>query len=176
MLVIVRLLLTGVLLVAGLSKVRSRQALREFAGSVQGLGLGRGRFAVALGVTVAAVEVGVATLLVTPTLNAVGLVAAGLLLLAFTAVVLRALHRGSAASCRCFGSSGGPFRRDHLWRNLLLVLLAFGASAVTVVVAPGAPASLDAWLLAAFAAVVGAGLALPIIYWDDARFLAGHFS
>jgi uncharacterized membrane protein YphA (DoxX/SURF4 family) len=173
-LVTARLLLAGVLLVAGVSKLRSPSALREFAASVHGLGLAQGRFAVTLSVAVGTVEVGVAGLLVTPRLTLSGLGCASLLLLAFTAVVWHALRRGNTASCRCFGSSGGQFRRDHLWRNILLSALAVGTLAATAWAQPAAPSTLDAWLCTAFAAVVGVTLALPVIRWDDCRFLAGQ--
>ncbi|MBB5624596.1 MauE/DoxX family redox-associated membrane protein [Sphaerisporangium krabiense] len=177
MLVTVRLLLGCVLLVAGVSKVRSASARRDFAASIRDLGLARGRTATVLGTGVAMAEVGVAALLVIPApdgaRHGIGPAAAAVLLSAFTAVVWRALRRGAPASCRCFGSGGGAFRRDHLWRNILLCLLAVGALAAEL--APATPpVTLDGWLCAAFAAVVGAGLALPVIHWDDARLLAGR--
>lgn len=46
---------------------------------------------------------------------------AGLLLTVLTAGIALALHRGSEATCACFGATGRPLRRRHLVRNGLLI-------------------------------------------------------
>ncbi|MEV4413114.1 MauE/DoxX family redox-associated membrane protein [Catellatospora sp. NPDC049609] len=177
-LVTVEFMLGGALLAAGASKLRSRAAVRDFAASIRALDLLRGRAAAALAVAVGVAEVGVAALVAAPTsAGAVprwaGPAGALVLLVAFTVVVARAVARGSGASCRCFGSSGGPLRADHLWRNAILIVAA-GCALAGWWLAPATPASVDAWLGTAFAAVAGVGLALPVVYWDGARFLAGR--
>lgn len=87
------------------------------------LGLGNQRWLV-WGVPVA--EVTTAVLLVA--VPAAGGAIAFVLLVAFSAVIARALGRGATAPCSCFGAvSGRPISRGDLLRNAALAALAIVA-------------------------------------------------
>jgi len=74
---------------------------------------------------------------------------------AFTAVVVRALVRGSAVLCRCFGSlSRRPSSTLTAARNLFFVALA------AVALAAGGTASTPSWT--ALGALLGVSLALIV--------------
>ncbi|GHJ47626.1 methylamine utilization protein MauE [Catellatospora sp. TT07R-123] len=155
---------------AAYSKLRRPSALRAFTASLRELGLVPRALAAPLGLLVAAAEVAATGLLLWPPTAGAGLVLSGLLLVAFSAVIGLVLRRGTTAYCRCFGASGGLLRADHAVRNLTLALAAaLGLAAGPVdLTASGSVAELAA---AAFAVAVGVSLALPVVRWDDLRFL-----
>jgi hypothetical protein len=162
-----RVLVGGVLVVAAWSKLRPADARRDFAGSV------RDSLALPAGVSwivaalVGPAELAAAGLLAfAPTSGAGGLLAA-VLLLAFTAVVVRVLVAGRAVRCRCFGSGGTVFGPRHVGRNLLLAAAALAVWAGTgtpdpVPAGPGAATT-------ALALATGALAALVVVRADDVR-------
>lgn len=81
-----------------------------------------------LGVVIPLLELVVAmTLIVVPR---VGGVMALVMLMAFTAVLVRTIRSGTTAGCGCFGRPGsGPVRWADVWRNAFLALLALMALA-----------------------------------------------
>ncbi|MER7043375.1 MauE/DoxX family redox-associated membrane protein [Streptomyces jumonjinensis] len=128
-----RILLAGVFLTALAGKVRNKAAFDEFAVSVERLGRLPRRVSRAVAVAVAAGEAAAVALLAAgPTVPA-GFALGVLLLLGFTAGIVRALRAGSAAPCRCFGASVTPLGPVHVVRNLVLAAVggAGGAAALT---------------------------------------------
>jgi len=99
------------------------------------------------------VEVLVAVaLLAAPRAGAVG---ALVLLIPFTAVLVRAVRTGSTAPCNCFGAvRADPVSGVDLVRNGLLVAVALAAVTAGAPVVPGAPA------VVATVIVAGCGLVL----------------
>jgi hypothetical protein len=170
----VRTGLAAVLLIAGLGKLRSRSAVGDFAASVTALGLAPARLATAFGIAVGTAECAVAVLLLAPGTGRAGPVAATVLFGLLTIVVMRALRAGTPAECRCFGSGGGPLRADHATRSAVLCVVAAGALAIEFAAGTAGslvPASASLLLPTAVAAVFGVAAALPIVHWDDLRFL-----
>jgi len=91
---------------------------------------------------------------------AAGGAAAMVLLAGFSAVLVRALHRGVPVRCACFGQPGGPpLSWVDLVRNGLLAALA--ALATTAGLAPGAPRP-EAVGLVALGALAGAVLLVSL--------------
>ncbi|HUO72273.1 MAG TPA: MauE/DoxX family redox-associated membrane protein [Solirubrobacteraceae bacterium] len=127
-------LLAGVLVVAGVAKLRDRAS---FSDVLAGLGVG-GAVVPALAVLLPLAEVVVAAgLLVSPTSTA-GALGALVLLLVFSAVVLVQLARGPAADCGCFGSDhSAPLGAMTLLRNGVLI----GFAAALAVTASDDPAA-----------------------------------
>ena len=120
-LVVARLVLAGVFVIAGVSKLMDRTGVEK---SLAGFGL-PARLAGPLGSALPVVELSLAALLVVQ-VSAWwgGLGALGLLLL-FTAVVARSLARGERPDCRCFGQlQAAPVGWQTLVRNGLLILAA----------------------------------------------------
>jgi methylamine utilization protein MauE len=94
-------------------------------------------------------------------LAALGL--AAVLLAAFLTGIAGVLRSGRAVRCRCFGSSGAEFGRNHLVRNgILLLIVACGLGTT------GHP-PLDGAVLVA--AATGAVCGLLAAYWDELAFL-----
>ncbi|HEY3143665.1 MAG TPA: MauE/DoxX family redox-associated membrane protein [Acidimicrobiales bacterium] len=119
-----RCLLGAVFLVSAFSKLRSRRALDEFTASVRRLGRVPRRLARPVAVVVAAAEALVPVLLVAPGPSGVGLALATGLLGLFLVAIIGAMRRGSAESCRCFGTSDTPLGLRHAIRNVVLMMIA----------------------------------------------------
>lgn len=112
--------LAGVFAVSAVAKLRDPAAFRA---AVRAFGVP----AAAVGPVARAVPVGeavVAVLLVPPPTRAVALVAAALLLVAFSVGIVRVLRRGVPTRCACFGRSGAPVAPRHVVRNAALVAVA----------------------------------------------------
>lgn len=147
-------LLVGTFLVSLLGALRGRTAYRAFVtATAQLLAVSErtGRLLAAL--TVAAEAGVVATLTVSVTLTA-GFVAATGLLSCFTAVLLRALHRGTDRACHCFGASGAPVGPHHVVRDLVLIVAAATGLVARLVAPPGGYHAAGV-LLTAFVVLVG---------------------
>ncbi|MFJ4585173.1 MauE/DoxX family redox-associated membrane protein [Streptomyces echinatus] len=170
------ILLGVVFTVSTASKVRDRTSFVAFIRSVWQLRLLPDRWvsSVATGVVAAEAVVPVALLVGHVGVLLDGwspwraLVAAGLglgllLLLVFTAVIVRATRQGIRAACRCFGSSGAPLGMRHVVRNVLLAALATTGA----VVALGAEQGSVGPLGSVVAAAAGALLALVFVVFDD---------
>ena len=176
MLLSIRCLLAVVFIVAAIGKLLdlegSRRALAEFGVPVRVTGLG--------GVLLPVAELAVAiSLLFVPTARW-GALGALLLLLAFSAGVARAMSRGEAPDCHCFGQiHSEPAGRSTLVRNAVLA-----AAAVLVVVAgpgpslDGALGSLHAAQIALVAtSVLAAVLAVEVAQlWADRRRLRSELN
>lgn len=160
------LVLAGVLVWASVAKLaRPRTTAASFA---------------ALGVPVGArlvpiVELGVAAALVA--LPTIGALLAGALLLGFTVVLVRAVRRGTAVGCACFGGAASqPVSIREVVRNIgLLVLAGFAAWG-----RPAVPGLADVVLVTTAVAVAAVGLALASLHRDLGRLwdnrLAGEAS
>ena len=114
----------------------------------------------ALARVVPLVEIGLAALLVTA--PAIGGSTGAVLLVAFTVVLLRAIARGVAAPCSCFGSSRRePVSSVEVVRNAMLAALAVIATAASGAAGwPGLPALVIVTVGVALARVVLAVLEL----------------
>ncbi len=155
---------------AAYSKLRHPTATRAFTGSLRALSFVPAALVTPLGVAVPAAELVTAGLLVWPGTATAGLALAVGLLVAVSAAIGLVLRRGTAAYCRCFGASDGPLRSDHLARNLgLAMACALGVAAGPVHL--GTSWSAAEVAAVAFALAVGVSLALPVVRWDDLRFL-----
>jgi hypothetical protein len=111
---------------------------------------------------VIAAETAVLVLLVHPGTAWVGFVLAGLLALAFAAVVLTALRRGDRAPCHCFGGSARPVGGVHLVRDVVLAAAAgLGLAAGAAAAGPLEPAGIVA------AVAAGAVVAAVAVTADD---------
>jgi thiol-disulfide isomerase/thioredoxin/uncharacterized membrane protein YphA (DoxX/SURF4 family) len=149
---VLRLVLAGVFLTAGIGKLRdlpgSRRAVEDFGVSK--------RAADSLGVLLPLAEVAVAVALLFRPTAVWGAVGAALLLAAFIVGIARALSRGEQPDCHCFGQiHSAPAGRSTLIRNA--VLLSFAV----VIVAYGSGPALDDWVgarSAAELAAVGLGI------------------
>jgi hypothetical protein len=149
-------LLAMTLLVAVLSKVRSRAALAAFRSSIEAMELIPRRWVGAVVAATIAGELAVPALLVVPATVPAGFLGAGVLIGAFTGSILAALRRGARASCRCFGASSRPLGVTHLARNTWLLAGAAVGWAGSLQGPHGAlePAGVAVALTAAGAAVV----------------------
>ncbi|MEV4759313.1 MauE/DoxX family redox-associated membrane protein [Micromonospora sp. NPDC049559] len=132
-LVFTHCLIGVVFLASGLSKLGGRRRFREFASSVADLRLLPERLVTPVAAAVAVGELAVPALLVAASarslpvaaLTLAALALAGVLLSAFTVAIVVVLHRGTPASCRCFGGgTAAPFGWHHVARNAALALVA----------------------------------------------------
>jgi thiol-disulfide isomerase/thioredoxin len=152
-----RVLLAAVFALAAVGKLRdlpgSRRAMREFGVPERGVA--------AIGVLLPLAELATAAALLPSSSARWGGLAALALLLAFSAGIARALRRGEAPDCHCFGQiHSAPAGRGTLARNGALAVLA----AVVVVAGPGA--ALDGWIGARTAAelvAVGMGVCALVL-------------
>jgi thiol-disulfide isomerase/thioredoxin/uncharacterized membrane protein YphA (DoxX/SURF4 family) len=171
----IRCLLAAVFIVAAIGKLLdldgSRRALVEFGGPARAAWLG--------GVLLPLAELAVAIALLFAGTARWGAVGALLLLLAFGAGVARAMARGEAPDCHCFGQiHSEPAGRSTLVRNAVLA-----AAAVVVVAGPGpsldgALGSLHGAQIALVAtAALAAVLAVAVAQlWADRRRLRSELS
>lgn len=162
-LIVARALLVAVFAVAGAAKLADRDGAREAA---RGFGVPpqlAGPVALALPLA----ELAVAGALVPSASAPWAALAALVLLLAFVALIVRALRAGSAPDCHCFGQlHSAPAGRPTLVRNGLLAALA-ALVAVDGIVSGSAAPSLTGWigeLSAAALAGLAAGAVLIALF------------
>jgi hypothetical protein len=130
-----RVLVATVFAVSAASKLNGRASFDAFARATERLAGRAGTRVVAL--VVVALECTVPMLVAYDATAFAGLLVAALLLSAFSVAIVRALHRGAQAPCRCFGRSERPLGRRHLARNGLLIGVALaGVTAESVRDAP----------------------------------------
>ncbi|MBO3737440.1 MauE/DoxX family redox-associated membrane protein [Actinoplanes flavus] len=127
--VICILLLTGVLAISLISKLRSRAGFTAFAGAVVDFGLAPRHRARPVAAAAVAAEMIVVAALFRPSGATVGLALAAALFAVFTVALATAVRRGSRAGCHCFGASSAPVSRRHVLRAALLCAVATGALA-----------------------------------------------
>ncbi len=140
---VARLVLGGVLLVAGWLKVT------DITGSVQsvlayeivGYDLAR-----VVGTALPVVEVAVGLLLIVGLLTRASAVVGGLLMIVFIAGIASAWARGLTIDCGCFGTGGPVDPEDTRYLSEILRDLGLLALAAWLVVRPRTPFSLDALL------------------------------
>ena len=107
--------------VAGGSKLAARESW-----PVQARGLGAPRWTIPL---VPWVELGIGALLIVQLLVVPMAVAAVLLLVAFTVMIVRKIAAGEHPPCACFGAwSAKPIGWGHIARNATLLILAVAAA------------------------------------------------
>jgi uncharacterized membrane protein YphA (DoxX/SURF4 family) len=138
-----RLVLGGVLLVAGWVKIV------DITGSVQSVlayDLLSYELARVVGIMLPIVEIAVGLLLVAGLLTRAGAAVAGLLMVVFIAGVASAWARGLAIDCGCFGTGGPVDPEDTRYLSEILRDLGLLALAGWLVVRPRTPCSLDALL------------------------------
>ncbi|MFI6787720.1 MauE/DoxX family redox-associated membrane protein [Nonomuraea sp. NPDC050383] len=146
------LAVAAVLLGAALGKVRD---VRGFAATIDGYRVLPAPLALPAAVTVLAVEVAAAALLLAPGLRRLGSVVAALLFAVFLAAMGSVLRRGLRVGCGCFGG------RDLVGPGTMVrtgVLLALALMAVAAGPSPFAPAQ-----VAVAAALLGLAFVLPIL-------------
>ncbi|MCW6005689.1 redoxin family protein [Micromonospora sp. CPCC 205371] len=124
-----RILLGAVLICAAAGKLRHRAAFAAFAVSVRRhVGVPR-RLAGPAAAGVVAAELGVGGALLSGLAPAMAFLAAAVLLLPFTAVLVRSVRRRLAVPCNCFGRTGDPVAGRHVARNgVLLAAAAIGGA------------------------------------------------
>lgn len=144
-----RWLLAGVFLVSLFGKLRGPAAYTAFvAATASLLATGTRQARVLAPLTIAAE----AATIVALGFGRAGLVAAAALLGCFTIELMRAVRRGSAVPCRCFGASTTPVGVHHVVRNVVLIGLAVAAAGFAGDDAPLDPGAL---VVTALAAAVG---------------------
>ncbi|RZT82972.1 methylamine utilization protein MauE [Micromonospora violae] len=126
------LTLAGVLAISVIGKVRNRLSFQAFAEAITELRVSPARWSRPVAAASIAAEVAVLTLVLWPGGAAVGLAVAVLLFGAFAWALARAVRRGSAAGCHCFGPSETPVAWRHVGRSGFLAAAAAGALVGTV--------------------------------------------
>jgi uncharacterized membrane protein YphA (DoxX/SURF4 family)/thiol-disulfide isomerase/thioredoxin len=148
----VQLLLAAVFATAGVAKLLDRHGSRI---ALEGFGVPSQVVAVAVWL-LPLVELATAVALVVHSTARGGAIAALVLLLAFVGGIAKAMSRGEAPDCHCFGQlHSAPAGRGTLARNAALA----GLATVVAVHGPGPP--IDAWVdarIPAELAAVGAGV------------------
>lgn len=107
--------------VAAVGKIRARA---DFEGSVRAMVGVPAPYAPRLAGAVIVGEFVAAALLCVPRVGPVGALLAGVLLSAFTALILRLIVRRESVACSCFGASGAPAGWVQVGRNVLLSAMA----------------------------------------------------
>lgn len=165
----IRLVLAEVFLVSVLTKLRTRRAFGEFTTAVRRLGGLPTPLAAPAAVVVVTAEAGTVVLLAAPGLDGdatAGLLLAGALLLGFAVVLARALRRGAAGPCRCFGGPDGPIGLRDVARNGVLVACALAGAVMTSAGSAGSGAAVAP--AAAALCLLGASVAVgAVVLLDD---------
>lgn len=164
------LMVSGVLAISIISKVRTRAGFHAFADAITGLQVGSPRWSRPVAAASIAAETVVLALLVWPGGASVGLAAGVLLFGAFAFVLARAVRRGSTAGCHCFGPTSTPVARRHVVRSGFLAVASFGALLGTTALPAVSLGSLDPpqLLLALFAAGI---VVVALVWLDDLTWL-----
>ncbi|GIH74076.1 MauE/DoxX family redox-associated membrane protein [Planobispora longispora] len=124
-----RALLALVFTVSAAGKARNTASWRSFTRSLTDLGIAA-RWAPPAAVTVTAAEALTAASLVWAPSARIGYMLAAGMLLIFTTVIWRTVRREATVRCACFGPSGAPMSRRHLFRNGLLLAVTAGGWAL----------------------------------------------
>ena len=148
-------------------KLRNTSAWTDFVtatGTLLGVRRARGVLA---GLTVLAEGLTVGCLVVNRTAYA-GLLLALAVLSIFLLVVARGVVRGAQTTCNCFGSGGTTLGWTHVWRNVLLVIVALlGVCAGSI----GRVPSIVLGSTYATPLVVSLIAAAVFAMWDDIAYL-----
>ncbi|MFZ0168065.1 MAG: MauE/DoxX family redox-associated membrane protein [Candidatus Dormiibacterota bacterium] len=116
--------LAGVFLASGVSKLSNRPARRAFVESIRLLLGSVVRRPGLVAVVAVAAELGAVVLLGLPVSRSLGFGLAVAILLAYTCVLAISVQRGVEQPCRCFGTtSNRRIGREDLWRNGFLIFV-----------------------------------------------------
>jgi len=138
---VARLIVGGLLFVAGVAKLRAGRA--KFRESVLGYGIGK-RSATLVAIGLPPLEIAVGLALVIGAVPSASTLAGICILLLFSAAIVVDLLRGRAHPCGCLGKRDGPIRWRLVYRNLALATALVG-----VFVSDGQAAVVSsAWLIA----------------------------
>ncbi|GAA2395002.1 hypothetical protein Cme02nite_55090 [Catellatospora methionotrophica] len=149
--------------VSVVGKVRTRAAFSEFTDSLYGFGQPTAAAARLLAAATVLAEAAIVGLTVLSATFRWGLLIAAGVLLVFVVAIVRALRRGLAPSCRCFGSGVSRMSRIHVVRNLLLTVIALTGLLTAAI---GTRAALNP-AGAGLAVCCGAMAAVVLIHLDD---------
>ncbi|MFI6316900.1 MauE/DoxX family redox-associated membrane protein [Nonomuraea sp. NPDC050556] len=144
------------------TKLRSRTAYREFAGSVRAFRLLPRRLENPAAVTFVAAELAAGAAVVVPSTAAVGFSLAAALLALFSGAIVATILRGRRVFCRCFGASEHRAGWPQVIRNALLL-----AASVTGLIGSLVPRPAPAPAELAVACTAGIAGALLISRFDD---------
>lgn len=151
-----------VFVISASAKVRSSSAWNAVTEAIAGSKAVPRRLARPSAILLLASEIATVILSVNPATTFEGRVAATVLATALTIGVAIALFRRTDAHCQCFGS-GAPLSAQHLYRNVLLSLIA--AMGLALHFFSHAP---DLGVVLTIAgAVIGLAAASVIIGWED---------
>ena len=166
------LTVAGVLVFSLAPKLRSAAAFRRFSAGVEDLGVVPGRLATAAAAAAVAGELVTLALVVVPATAALGLFVAGTIFAVFALVLVRAIVKGAATSCHCFGATKDKVAARHVVRTALLALLAYAAGGLSVATHSS---YLAADLPTAIIAVAVAGVVVAaVVYLDELLWLFGN--
>jgi hypothetical protein len=166
------LTIAGVLALSLVSKLRSAAAFRRFRAGVDELGVVPSRLAAPAAVAAVAGEVVTLGLVVVPATAALGLFVAGTVFAVFALILVRAVAKGAATSCHCFGATKDKVAARHVVRTALLAVLAYAAGGLSL-------AAHSSYLAADFPtaiiAVAIAGVVVAaVVYLDELLWLFGN--
>lgn len=166
------LTVASVLIVSTVSKLRSPGAYRRFRDGVVDLGAVPVRLAGIAAVAAVAGELATLGVVAVPATAAAGLLVAGVVFTVFTVVLARAVTRGAATGCHCFGATAETVAVRHVVRTGFLALLAF-AGGVLGLTAP-APFTWTAAPATVAAVAVAALVVAIVVYLDEIVWLFGR--
>lgn len=165
------LTIAGVLVVSLVSKLRSAAAFRRFCAGVVELGVIPARLATSAAVATVAGELVTLGLLVVPATAALGLFVAGTVFAIFAFTLLRAVAKGAATSCHCFGATADTVSKRHVARTSLLAVLAYAGGVFS---STAHSSYLSANVPTAIVAVAVAGVVVAaVVYLDELMWLFG---
>lgn len=124
-----KLLVGGIFLLSTAGKIRDPRA---FAESLPPFGVPR-RWQHVVAIGIVAAESGVVLLLAWSTSAPFGFVLAAVLLIGFTLAIVRVLRTRIPVKCRCFGAESAVLRPAHVWRNVVLAVVALAGLCLAVV-------------------------------------------
>lgn len=161
-----RTILAVVFAIAFSSKVRSRSAFEEFAGSLGDIGWLSPLWRTAAARLIPFLEAAVVILLAIPATVAFGFAIGTLLLAVFTVVTGAEVANGRRVRCRCFGAGAAPIGPAQIARNI--VLLAESLAGLVIEPVSHGHAAGSALVLAIGLAVLAA---VALVRWDDLAYL-----
>jgi hypothetical protein len=165
------LTIAGVLVLSLVSKLRSAAAFHRFRTGVDDLGVIPARLATSAAVAAVAGEVVTLGLVIVPATAALGLFVAGTVFAVFALVLVRAIAKGAASSCHCFGATKDKVSARHVVRTSLLAVLAYAAGGLS---SAAHSSYLSADFPTAIVAVSVAGVVVAaVVYLDELMWLFG---
>jgi hypothetical protein len=160
----------GVLVVSLVSKLRSGAAFRQFRTGLGELGVVPVRLTTATAVAGLAGELLTLGLVVVPATATVGLFVAGTVFAVFALTLSRAVAKGAATSCHCFGARKDKVSARHVVRTSLLAVLAYASGVLSATHSSYLSADLPTTIIAVAVAVVTVA---AVVYLDELMWLFG---